>query len=232
MSKISNLSIIFNHHREPNTLKFILNNWEKVKNQDKIHYVICDAGPKEDPIDLSIVENYNLNIKVLQLDEYKFFNQPLGKNVMVQECETEWVFMTDPDRFFPKSAIEQIFLLDLNSNAAYDFFDYNWDPIEEKIVSEFWHPNTFLLTKEYFNQIGGYNEEFCGNYGHDDTEIRRRMDIYRLPIATYHYHEKDLVFRNRDSKINENKLLNPNLKLKRNTGNYTLIHQQFYIPTL
>lgn len=222
--KISELTIMFNHHREPNSLDFILNKWQKAGNQQKIKILICDTGPEDDPIDLDIVRKYPMNIDIFRIDNYLPFNQPTGKNIMVDNCETEWIFMTDPDRFFTKESLDKIFEMELDPSVCYDFDDLWWDPETNTSLGISEHPNTFLITKSLFNQVGGYNEYFSGNYGCDDLDFRLKININRIDVPTYHYHLMDLVERKRNPNINYQKLSDPHRPFIRNSNSHKKIY--------
>ncbi len=38
------------------------------------------------------------------------------------------------------------------------------------------HGNSFLIRKELFQRLGGYDERFCGTYGGDDVDFNARYD--------------------------------------------------------
>jgi predicted glycosyltransferase involved in capsule biosynthesis len=39
------------------------------------------------------------------------------------------------------------------------------------------HANSFLIRKALFDQLGGYDERFCGRYGGDDIDFNARYDL-------------------------------------------------------
>jgi predicted glycosyltransferase involved in capsule biosynthesis len=43
------------------------------------------------------------------------------------------------------------------------------------------HPNSFLIQRELFERLGGYDERFCGRYGGDDVDFNERYE--RLATA-------------------------------------------------
>lgn len=225
---IKELSILFNYHKEKEGLKFILDKWQEVKNH-KINLIICDTGPQNDSIDLNVIKSYDLKVKVLKIKNYVPYNMSLGKNVMVKECSTDWMLLTDPDRFISNENMSKLFNANLDESICYVFKDYDFDVINDRIIKPNDHPNTFLITKNLYNQVGGYNESFCGNYGHEDSEIRMRMkSLRRLDVDLYHYQlmEPEKLYRNRNSYINTLKLYNKNLPFLKFTGDYNVIHEQ------
>ena len=188
MINLKDLTVIFNYHKDKKQLEFVMNQWGRSDKQKHLNFIVCNTGPKSDPIDIDFLKKTKFNIKVLELDNYKPFNMPLGKNVSVKECITKWMFITDPDRFLSSDCLDKITNLTLDEDYAYDFQDFYYDVDNDCILKPSWHPNTFLITKNYYESVSGYNEIFCGNYGYDDTEFRSRMKIARLNLHTYHHH--------------------------------------------
>ena len=46
------------------------------------------------------------------------------------------------------------------------------------------HGNSFLIRKELFDRLGGYDEVFCGKYGGDDVDFNARYrEICRRGLA-------------------------------------------------
>lgn len=46
------------------------------------------------------------------------------------------------------------------------------------------HANSFLIRRELFEQLGGYDEWFCGSYGGDDVDFNRRYaELCRRGLA-------------------------------------------------
>lgn len=221
---LNDLTIIFNYHKDEEQLNFVMDQWQKANPSGDLSFIICDTGPHDATIDCDSLRKYNFKIKVLKLDEYVPFNQPLGKNSAMKECDTKWAFITDPDRFLGKQSLDILESCDLDENVAYDFDDYNYDPVTEGKSSPMdRHPNTFLLTKDYYNKAGGYNELFCGAYGHDDTEFRQRIAVKTVPSTyIFHYHFDD--DRVRDARRNTLHLMQGmNRPFLSGTGSYQII---------
>jgi hypothetical protein len=38
------------------------------------------------------------------------------------------------------------------------------------------HANSFVIRRELFLRLGGYDERFCGRYGGDDVDFNERYD--------------------------------------------------------
>jgi predicted glycosyltransferase involved in capsule biosynthesis len=38
------------------------------------------------------------------------------------------------------------------------------------------HANSFMITRELFHRLGGYDERICGRYGGDDIDFNARYD--------------------------------------------------------
>lgn len=106
------------------------------------------------------------------------------RNLAVARANTTWVLLTDIDHMLPEKTARRIIFGELNSRDVYRFRRVDapdMTPYKE-------HPNTWLMTRGMFDQIGGYDERFSGYYGTDGefrdrvTEACRRVEMLEVPM--------------------------------------------------
>lgn len=112
------------------------------------------------------------------------WNQPGAKNLEMRFVPTEWALLTDADHMLTGEMAEK--LLDFSPAAGTIYIPArlrNGQPCHP-------HPNSFIIRKTDFFAINGYDEDFCGNYGHDDhfftEKARRQFTIESLDRIVLH----------------------------------------------
>lgn len=134
---------------------------------DKFKYaIIDDCSPKriseKCPVD---------NLSIYRVNRDIPWNIPGARNLGFHAASTEWVLGADIDHVITPEAANKILSLDFsNPNVAYTF---------RRISDEGYEgcPATMniLMNRERFFEIGGYDEDFSGNYGCGDTFFHRRL---------------------------------------------------------
>jgi hypothetical protein len=93
------------------------------------------------------------------------------RNLGASEAATDWIFMTDIDHVMPKKTLARLLDVEkLDPKKA-----YRMSRVDAPAMTPYKpHPNTWLMTRDLFDKIGGYDERFSGFYG-TDGEFRRRV---------------------------------------------------------
>ena len=87
------------------------------------------------------------------------WNQPGAKNLGFQEADG-WIVCADIDHLVTRENQDSILKMKKKKGTIYYLGREDTDSI-----------NLFLIHKEDFEKIGGYDEDFSGNYGYDDVEF-------------------------------------------------------------
>jgi hypothetical protein len=109
------------------------------------------------------------------------WNQDAARNIGVFHAETPWVLITDMDHMVPEQTWQYVTTAELNDYAAYKFARVSapkMDPYKP-------HPNSYLMTRELYQRIGGYDERFAGYYG-TDGDFRDRIN-QAAPVINLKY---------------------------------------------
>lgn len=139
-------------------------------------------------------------IKFVRIDEDIKWGQPRASNLGVKNSCFKYILHTNIDCIiFP----ETIKLLKQNLPEKGEVIKfkriYNGSEIQ-------YHPNVFLINKEDF--LPGFDESYCGNYGHDDKYFFAVKNLKETIIDQYvvniDLNTHDLV---RDRKVNEQKFI-------------------------
>ena len=113
--------------------------------------------------------NPRLLATVLRIDDDVPWNQPAANNLGLK-----YIYMNDPSAQVLRSDMDHFFTLD-------DLMAIEDIKLKPKTILHFKrgdirpHPNVYLARARDLLEAGGYNEDFCGNYGYDDLELMDRL---------------------------------------------------------
>jgi predicted glycosyltransferase involved in capsule biosynthesis len=131
-----------------------------IKNQT-VFVLIDDASPN--PISRPDVD---LNLTMARILQDIPWNQPGARNLGAYLADTEYLFFTDIDHEITVDALQKSIETIKDPNTIYRF---------KRIVNGrllYPHPCSFVISKQAFERIGGFDEDFSGHRGHDDTMFR------------------------------------------------------------
>ncbi|HEY9488048.1 MAG TPA: hypothetical protein VIQ51_06950 [Chryseosolibacter sp.] len=127
----------------------------------KIQFVLVDDHSK---IPITIRPDLPLNYQLFRIKNDITWNNGGARNLGVVKARTSKILMTDIDHFFPEKLLWKIVRHRSMNNTFYKF--KRLDVNGKKMRSQ---PNILYLTKGLFFDALGYDEEFCGNYGSEDS---------------------------------------------------------------
>lgn len=108
------------------------------------------------------VSKYKVTISLLRILDNIKWNSGGAKNLGVFYSSSERVIISDIDHFFPEDTCIWAMRTELNDGETcyFERFDRYGELVKP-------HPNTFLMTRDTYIQLHGYDEDFCGIYGDD-----------------------------------------------------------------
>ncbi len=108
------------------------------------------------------------------------WNQDAARNVGAHHAETHWLLLTDMDHILPPRTADYLAGNKFDPRNAYKF-----TRVSEPDMSDYKsHPNSWFLTKELYDKVGGYDERFAGWYG-TDGDFRNRLRDARAKILIF-----------------------------------------------
>jgi len=154
-------------------LKVVLPSWLSLKEISEI--IIVDWSSD---IPLKDLENIDQRIKVIRVENEKFYRPSQANNLAASLVTSEYILRVDTDYFF---------------NPYYNFFEtYKIDNTcfvsGESEINEDRENNPYYkylfgllyITKENFLKVNGYNEDIGYYYSHEDKDIFKRLNIMGL----------------------------------------------------
>ena len=150
---------------------------------NKLHFIIVDDGsPHKPAIDFFLDNRRHLNIDIYRIDIDKPWNNNGARNLGALFCINEWIFLSDMDHFLPLESVKAILTLQAN---RFEYFMFKRLDAKESWKNIFElkpykpHMSTFLIHWHSYWEAGGYNEEYCGQYGMSWLFRRRLKRIGR-----------------------------------------------------
>ncbi len=168
--------------------------------KDRTKFILVDDGS---PQSLRLPQ-IDLNLTIARVKEDIPWNQPGARNLGAHIADTDYLFFADIDHEITIDALKKAHEKMKDPLTIYRFKRVlNGQPLYP-------HPCSFIISKKAFNLIGGFDEDFSGHRGHDDTMFRlvaeRRLNDDMIDGALI-LHEMALTRNlNRDHARNKNLL--------------------------
>ncbi len=161
----SALSIVLAYYENPEMLAFQWNEIagypEKVKSE--IEVVVVDDGSPVHPA-AQVTRPAGLPaVSIFRIREDVPWNQDAARNIGAHEARSRLLLVTDIDHVVPRATVEGILDYEAEEGVFYGLGRVKYfggQPSEP-------HPNSYLLTKKTYWNIGGHDEDFAGIYGKD-----------------------------------------------------------------
>ena len=179
------VTIIVNCYAEIDNASFVVNlvrHYQELPPslKEKFELILVDD---HSPHALASFIEGHLNMRIFRIDDDIPWNQPGARNLGVIYSRSDKIVMHDVGQCLPQRTLEKIVEMADPSKRIYKFVGVSERDASVKLPS---HPNTLFMSRARFLRYYGYDEEFAGHYGREDTcftRLQRRFGarIKRLP---------------------------------------------------
>ena len=141
------------------------------------HAIVVDDGSPKFHAARYVEETGIASFKLFRVGVDVRWNQHACRNIGVKEAGTEWVLLTDIDHVVPDDTLRRVMAGPLESDDVFRFARVDaplLTPTIGRHGEDKAHPNTWLMTRRMYDEIGGYDERFSGYYG-TDSDFRDRV---------------------------------------------------------
>ncbi len=170
------------------------------KLRERLRVILVDDGSPEPAAVVPRPEG--LEIEIYRVLEDRPWHQHAARNLGAHVAPEGWLLMTDMDHVLSEESASRL-LKSMDKGRLDESRVYMLSRIDADTGlltlgdngSPKPHPNSFVLTRELYWQIGGYDEDYCGTYGTDRLFRDRAQKIggrARLDIPLTRYW-RDLV---------------------------------------
>lgn len=168
--------IIVPYFDNPGMLELQVANWNRFEGElrDAIRIIVIDDHSKKSPV--PILETCKAPVLCYRMDTRWPWNQHQCRNVgaKVAGKDNLWLFMTDVDIMLTPEMAYTMLTKELEPGRYYTMERTFYPDFEERKI----HPNTFLVQRAAYWQVGGYDLDLIpvggGGYG-GDTQFTKQL---------------------------------------------------------
>lgn len=167
------IRMVYPYYENPKMLERQIENWNRYAGElrDNVRLLLIDDGSQKYPAE-PIIKECKLPFHLYRITVDIPWNQHgarnLGAKKACTEAENYWLFMSDMDVLLTAETAFDLFSRDLDPGRYYTF-ERAFLP---NLVRRKTHCNTFLVKRNTYWAVGGYDEDYCGTYGGDGPFLR------------------------------------------------------------
>lgn len=180
------LTLIYPYYENPQFLQRQIEGWQAWSADVRQHVsaIIVDDGS---PVPAVLPDVLPFPMQLFRIEVDVRWNWLAARNIGFHHAPEGWCLVTDIDHVIPEPTISSAVFGSLDSGVIYGFSrsEHDGTPLAA-------HPNSWLMTRQMFWTVGGYDEALSGHYG-SDGEWRRRcaatapMQILTDRLIRYEY---------------------------------------------
>lgn len=168
------ISIIHPYYNNIQTFNYQHSQWSQFSEHAKknIEIIVVDDGSPDFPCKAPQRTN-GVDLKILRIEEDIPWNCAGAANLGITEAKYDWILHVDMDKGISPLNADRFLELDFSDPLVkywprWVFSSVNARGVVKKMASVI-HCNSYLMNKETFWKTGGYDEDFSGNYGYQDS---------------------------------------------------------------
>lgn len=172
------ITITMPYYEAPDMLRTHLGYWRLYPKwvKESISVILVDDGSFTFPARsvLDQIGDIGFPIQLYRIKENIPWNHGGARNLAFTHAPEGWCVLTDIDHVLPLESMCSLLTLSLSENKVYVPSRYlmkgalDWEEIEP-------HSDSFILTREMFWEVGGYDEQFSGYWNGVSQLFRKNL---------------------------------------------------------
>lgn len=129
-----------------------------------LHIILVDDCSVQRP---DVPADLPFDYREYRILKHRRWDWLICRNLGQAEAQTEWRIMTDIDHIVPEETLRYVMNEALDVQRAHRFSRMTLtSPTDFTQVTPYkLHPDSWMMTKDAFEKVGGYDERYAGNYG-------------------------------------------------------------------
>jgi glycosyltransferase involved in cell wall biosynthesis len=182
------VTIVMPYYENPKMLRLQLHEWRMFRPAENmvLQAIVVDDGSPRNPAEPVIREygNVGFQIRLFRIVPNIPWNQDGARNLAMMHVNTEWALLTDMDHMLSRLEVGK--MLDFVSHKAVQGCYYMPDRVDWDGKQNHPHANSYIMRKDDFWTMGGYDEDFAGAYG-SDGNFRKCMRAGLKELPTHDF---------------------------------------------
>jgi len=171
------ITIAMPYYEAPEMLRVHLDYWCKYPDHiaEQFSVVIVDDGSPNFPAEEVLKESSlpKFSIQLFRVDKNIPWNHGGARNLSMDRAPEGWVLTMDIDLVLDAMAAERLVEMELSPWKIYkpdrlDLINGEWTPAKR-------HPESFIMTRDMFWRVGGFDEDFTGYWNGPFTPFRKAL---------------------------------------------------------
>ena len=177
--------MVFAYYENPNMLEL---QWREIASypaeiRAELEVIVVDDGsPKLPAVDVPRPSGLPA-LSIFRVNKDIRWNQDAARNIGAHEARAPWLLLTDIDHVVPASSLVAILEGERSEQSFYTLGRIKFYGGEARES----HPNSYLMTKQLYWDIGGHDEDYAGVYGKDflfrKRALRRSNEVHLPDIV-------------------------------------------------
>ena len=141
--------------------------------------VVDDGSPEHPAADILTSADLPFPVRAFRIEVDIRWNWLAARNIGAHHAEDGWLVLTDMDHVVPASTLASVVYGQHDARTVYAFsrIEHTGQPVNP-------HSASFLMTRQMFWKIGGYDERMSGYYGSDGYYRRRMATVAPIKVLT------------------------------------------------
>jgi hypothetical protein len=195
------IDIIYSYYNGIDLLEKYIDHWNNNFNntKHKINFIIVDDHSIESYKVINVMKKKDIkcNLQVYYVEDDILWNEMGARNLGGTQAISDVVLFLDWDHVITEELIHEIFTWEFNEQSLYLFHRKQYKshlPLWDNLLFNKWLQETkiietpgprgvpvrsaFCLTRKLWENVGGFDEDFAGNYGKYDRMFRTNLFNY------------------------------------------------------
>lgn len=183
------ISIITPYFENPKMFELQCRMWGQLPKEllAKTEFIVIDDCSTEFPASNYAMIFPGMQFRLYRVTEKAKWNWIACRNIGAHEAHGDWLMMTDMDHVVDAELLAHLHSMKVEPDC---FYVPSRVDGPARVPNPKPHPNSYFMSRDFFWKVGGYDENYSGNYGTDGIWRRRcealgKRVLLDMPLVQY-----------------------------------------------